>query len=105
MSHPSHYCIGMANENVQKKAPGKALRRGMKPISAARLGVCTPRFGVSGSRVVAVRVRRLWWLRYRDSGRLAATVVASTDAATLQGFVAEHAGNNVMVYTDEHKST
>lgn len=38
----------------------------------------------------------------RASGRVAATVVDNTDAATLQGFVTDHAGVDAMVYTDEH---
>ena len=40
----------------------------------------------------------------RSTGRIAATVVADTDRATLQGFVTHHAGADAMVYTDEHRS-
>ena len=43
-------------------------------------------------------------VRDRDSGRVAATVVDNTDAATLQGFVTDHAEDGAMVYTDEHKA-
>lgn len=38
----------------------------------------------------------------RDSGRMAAAVIDNTDAATLQGFVTDHATVDAMVYTDEH---
>ena len=37
----------------------------------------------------------------RTTGRVAAAVVDNTDAATLQGFVADHVRRNAMVYTDE----
>ena len=40
----------------------------------------------------------------RSTGRIAATVVADTDRATLQGFVTLHARADAMVYTDEHRS-
>ncbi len=40
----------------------------------------------------------------RDTGRVAATVVDNTDAATRQGFVTDHAKTGAMVYTDEHRS-
>lgn len=44
-------------------------------------------------------------IRDRDSGRVAATVVDNTDAATLQGFVTDHAAGNAMVYSDDHKAS
>ncbi len=40
----------------------------------------------------------------RDSNRVAAKMVESTDASTLQGFVGEHADEEATVYTDEHRS-
>ena len=43
-------------------------------------------------------------IRDRDSGRVAATVVDNTDAATLQGFVTHHAAGGAMVYSDDHKA-
>ena len=38
----------------------------------------------------------------RASNRVSATVVERTDAATLQGFVADHAAPDATIYTDEH---
>ncbi|MCY4497381.1 MAG: IS1595 family transposase [Rhodospirillaceae bacterium] len=40
--------------------------------------------------------------RDRETNRVSAAVVESTDADTLQGFVAEHAAPGATVYTDEH---
>lgn len=40
----------------------------------------------------------------RDSNQVAARVVESTDAETLQGFVAEHAEPGAQVYTDDAKA-
>ena len=40
----------------------------------------------------------------RATGRVSAHVVAGTDKATLQGFVAAHAAPGATVYTDEHAS-
>ncbi|MCY4302402.1 MAG: IS1595 family transposase [Aestuariivita sp.] len=37
----------------------------------------------------------------RATNKISATVVPSTDKATLQGFVADNAGDNAMVYTDD----
>ena len=56
----------------------------------------TGRGAVDKTTVVAVKDR--------DTGRVAATVVDNTDAATLQGFVTDHAKTGAMVYTDEHRS-
>ena len=39
----------------------------------------------------------------RDSNRVAAKVVESTDVPTLQGFVREHADEEATVYPDEHR--
>ena len=38
----------------------------------------------------------------RATNRVAAKVVPSTDARTLQSFVRDHAGEGTVVYTDEH---
>ncbi|MCQ3808307.1 MAG: IS1595 family transposase [Acidimicrobiaceae bacterium] len=43
-------------------------------------------------------------VRDRATGKVTAAVVDNTDAATLQGFVNDHAGVEAMVYTDEHES-
>ncbi|MCQ3808636.1 MAG: IS1595 family transposase [Acidimicrobiaceae bacterium] len=56
----------------------------------------TGRGAVDKTTVVGVRDRVL--------GKVAASVVDNTDAATLQGFVNDHAGVHAMVYTDERKS-
>ena len=40
-------------------------------------------------------------IKDRDTKRVSARVVASTDRATLQGFLAEHAAPGATVYTDE----
>ena len=40
----------------------------------------------------------------RATNRITATVVVDTDKATLQGFVADHAADGAMVYTDDHKA-
>ncbi len=40
----------------------------------------------------------------RATNQVSAAVVASTDAETLQGFVREHASEEAMVYTDEHRA-
>lgn len=40
--------------------------------------------------------------RDRETGQIAASVVSSTDAATLQPFVVEHTETDATVYTDEH---
>ena len=41
-------------------------------------------------------------MKDRDSNKVKARVVADTDAATLQGFVADHATPDAKVYTDDH---
>ena len=38
----------------------------------------------------------------RKTNRVTATVVPSTDAETLQGFIRDHAGEDAVIYTDEH---
>lgn len=43
-------------------------------------------------------------LKDRESNKVTAKVVSKTDAATLQGFVAEHAKEGSTVYTDEAKA-
>ena len=43
-------------------------------------------------------------MKDRDSNKVAARVVADTDAATLQGFVADHAASDAKVYTDDAKA-
>lgn len=43
-------------------------------------------------------------LKNRESNKVTAKVVSRTDAATLQGFVAEHAEEGSTVYTDEAKA-
>ncbi len=55
------------------------------------------RGGVGKTAVLAARDRR--------SGGIAAKVVANTDKATLQGFVAEHVAEGAMVYTDDHRGS
>lgn len=40
----------------------------------------------------------------RATNRITATVVSDTDKATRQGFVADHAVDGAMVYTDDHKA-
>ena len=40
----------------------------------------------------------------RETKKVAAQVVESTDKATLQGFVRENVQEGATVYTDEHKS-
>ncbi|MCY4354837.1 MAG: IS1595 family transposase [Truepera sp.] len=40
----------------------------------------------------------------RATNQVRAQVVPGTDAATLQGFVREHASEEAMVYTDEHRA-
>ena len=42
--------------------------------------------------------------RDRATGNVSARVVAGTDKATLQGFIADHAAPGATVYTDEHAS-
>ena len=41
-------------------------------------------------------------MKDRDSNKVTARVVEDTDAPTLQGFVADHAAPDAMVYTDDH---
>jgi len=43
-------------------------------------------------------------MKDRDSGKVTAKVVQSTDAATLQGFIADHVEGDATVYTDEAKA-
>ena len=56
----------------------------------------TGRGAVDNTTVVAAKGR--------GTGRVAADVVDRTDATTLQEFVADHAAEGAMVYTDEHRS-
>ena len=56
----------------------------------------TGRGGVDKAAVAGVRDRA--------TNKVTARVVASTDAATLQGFVKSHSAADAMVYTDEHKA-
>ena len=41
-------------------------------------------------------------MKDRDSNKVTARVVDDTDAATLQGFVTDHAAPDAKVYTDDH---
>ena len=43
-------------------------------------------------------------VRDRETGKVSTAVVASTDRATLQGFLGERVADGAMVYTDEHAS-
>ena len=43
-------------------------------------------------------------MRDRETGKVASTVVASTDAPTLQGFVCKHTEAGTTVYTDEARA-
>jgi len=64
-----------------------------KNMSNAKRATLEGRGAVGKTAIVGVKDR--------DSNRVAAKVVRSTDAATLQGFVAKHATPGATVYSDE----
>ena len=65
-----------------------------KPRERKRAGLAQ---GPSGNTVVV-------GMKDRDSGKVTAKIVQKTDAATLHGFIADHVGEDVTVYTDEARA-
>lgn len=71
-----------------KKTPGKRYHRG---ITRVKLFAKFHDGGIAGGVV---------GMKNRNTGKVAAKVVASTDAVTLEGFVTVHAADEAMIYTD-----
>ncbi len=67
-----------------------------KNMSQAKRKRLTGRGPVGKTAVVGVKDR--------ETNQVAAKVVTSTDAETLQGFVQDHAAEGATVYTDDHRS-
>ncbi|MDE0522386.1 MAG: IS1595 family transposase [Boseongicola sp.] len=65
-----------------------------KPRERKRAGLAQ---GPSGNTVVV-------GMKDCDSGKVTAKIVQKTDAATLHGFIADHVGEDVTVYTDEARA-